>query len=198
MNAVAYPRLIKRVRAVLIDSVLVPVSVVATLILGDALGVAHPTGKLLLLIGPVFVLEPGLVAITGGTVGHHLQGIRVARIGGESNINIFAATLRFVLKIVLGWLSFIFVLTTARHQAVHDLVARSVVIHKDPRGLPAFEVLAERSLDDTIFEYPPGWRRAIVIFGYAIPCDNTRVSRHANSIENSLIRRSPREGGCEA
>jgi len=37
MNAVSYPRLIKRVRAVLIDSVVVPVVTVAVVILGTLL-----------------------------------------------------------------------------------------------------------------------------------------------------------------
>jgi uncharacterized RDD family membrane protein YckC len=181
MNTIAYPRLIKRVRAVLIDSVLVPVAVFGTLILGDALGVSQPYGKALLLLGPIFILEPGLVAFTGGTVGHHLQGIRVTRTDGSSNINILAATVRFVVKLLLGWLSFIFVLTTARHQAVHDLVARSMVVHKDLSGLPAHEVLSERALDRATYVYPPAWRRVIVIVGYAV------LATVALSIASALV-----------
>lgn len=168
MNAITYPRLIKRVRAVLIDYVLVLVSVLGTLILGDALGISHPVGKVMLFLVPIFVLDPGLVAFTGGTVGHHLQGLRVATVDGTRNINIIAATLRFALKAVLGWLSFIVVLTTAKHQAVHDLVARSVVIHKDATGLPAFEVLAERAIENPTYVYPPVWRRVVVILGYVL------------------------------
>src|SRR5262245_37224487 len=90
-----YARLVKRVRAVLIDSVLIPVAAIASLVAGDALGVSDPTAKVLLLVVPVFVLEPLLVATTGGTVGHHLIGLRVTRLDGARRINIFAATLRF-------------------------------------------------------------------------------------------------------
>ena len=168
MTAVAYPRLIKRVRAVLIDSVLLPVAVFGTLIVGDALGVSHPFGKALLILAPIFFLEPGLVAFTGGTVGHHLLKIRITRMDGMRNINILAATVRFVVKLLLGWLSFIFVLTTARHQAVHDLVARSMVIHKDKNRLPAFEILSERTLETDNYVFPPAWRRIAVIVVYAI------------------------------
>lgn len=168
MNAIAYPRLIKRVRAVLVDSVLIPVAAFGTLILGEASGISNPAGKVLLLLGPIFVLEPVLVAFTGGTVGHHLQGIKITTIDGTRNINIIAATLRFIVKIVLGWLSFIVVLISAKHQAVHDLVARSVVIHKDASRLPSFEILPERTLDSTSYVYPPAWRRMIVIIGYYI------------------------------
>lgn len=168
MNTIAYPRLIKRVRAVLIDSVLVPVAVFSTLILGETLGVSHPLGKVMLILAPIFILEPGLVAFTGGTVGHHLMKIRITRTDGKRNINIVAATVRFVVKLLLGWLSFIFVLTTAKHQAAHDIVARSVVIHKNTEGLPAFEVLPERMLDSVAYVYPPAWLRVIVIIAYAI------------------------------
>ena len=111
MSPISYPRLIRRVRAILIDSVLLPITVFGTLILGDALGVTHTYGKVALILVPIFVLEPGLVAVTGGTVGHHLMKIRIATIDGQRNINIFAATLRFLAKLLLGWLSLIFVLT---------------------------------------------------------------------------------------
>ena len=168
MNPIVYPRLIKRVRAVLIDSVLLPVAILVTLLLGNALGVSHPVGKAMLILAPIFILEPGLVAFTGGTVGHHLMKIRITRTDGKRNINIFAAIVRFVVKLLLGWLSFIFVLTTAKHQAVHDLVARSLVIHKDTAGLPAFEALTERAFDNAAYIYPPAWRRVVVAFAYAV------------------------------
>ena len=168
MSPIIYPRLIKRVRAVLIDSVLLPVAILVTLLLGNALGVSHPVGKAMLILAPIFILEPGLVAFTGGTVGHHLMKIRITRTDGKRNINIFAAIVRFVVKLLLGWLSFIFVLTTAKHQAVHDLVARSLVIHKDTAGLPAFEALTERAFDNAAYVYAPGWRRVVVVFVYAV------------------------------
>jgi uncharacterized RDD family membrane protein YckC len=168
MDTLSYPRLVKRVRAVLIDSVLVPLSVLGTLFLGNEAGVSSGVGKVMLLVAPIFVLEPGLVALTGGTIGHHLQRIRVATLDGKRNINIFAATIRFIVKVLLGWLSFIVVLTTTKHQAVHDLLARSVVIHKDITGLPTFEVLQERHVESPAYVYPPAWRRVLVILGYAI------------------------------
>lgn len=167
MTQPAYPRLIKRVRAVLIDSVLMPVVFIGSLILGDALGVTQAYGKLLLIFLPIFVLEPGLVAFTGGTVGHHLIGIRVTRASDARNINIFAALLRFIVKLLFGWLSFIFVLTTRKHQALHDLIAVSRVVHKNPQGLPSFEVLEERKPKIDDFDYPPAWRRVTIIVGYA-------------------------------
>ena len=168
MTNIPYPRLIKRVRAVLIDSVFVPVAMFSTLIIGDALGVTQTFGKAMLLVIPVFIFEPALVAFTGGTVGHHLMKIRITRLDGKSNINIFAATVRFLVKLFLGWLSFIFVLTTKKHQAVHDLLAGSLVVHKNISGLPSYDVLAERKSDTENYVYPPAWRRIVVVITYCI------------------------------
>ena len=178
----------------LIDSVVVPVLAVATLIMGNALGVTEFFGRVLLIAVPVFILEPGLVAFTGGTIGHHLVGLRVRRLSGAGNINLFAATIRTIVKFVLGWLSFIFVLTTERHQAIHDLAARSIVVHRDTAGLPQYDVLSARKVETEGFIYPSGWRRGLVALAYwtlmtvvlstavgvwiAVVCDR-RVSCHS-------------------
>lgn len=162
-----YPRLIRRARAFMFDSVLLPVAVFASLIAGDAAGLSPTWGKVLLIALPIFVLEPLLVALTGGTVGHHLVGLKVTPLSGQGRIGILAATLRFLVKLPLGWLSLMFVLTTRKHQAVHDLVARSIVIHRESAGLPAYDLLAERQPDPQ-YRYPPAWRRLLVILAYFI------------------------------
>jgi uncharacterized RDD family membrane protein YckC len=157
-----YPRFLKRFRAVLIDSVILPVAVIGALIFGNAMGVTSGFGKGMMLLLPLLLLEPAMVAFTGGTIGHHLMKIRVAKMDGSGNINFFSATIRFMMRTLLGGLSLIFVFTTAKHQALHDLMARSVVIHKDPTGLPEYDVLAERKIDLAAYVYPAIWRRVIV------------------------------------
>ncbi len=152
----------------LVDSVLVPVAAFATLIAGDALGVTQPFAKVMLIVMPIFILEPALVAFTGGTVGHHLLKLRITRLDGKGNINILAATARFIVKLLLGSVSLIFVLTTRKHQAVHDLVARSLVVHKDINGLPTYDVLSERKNNTEKYAYPPAWRRVIVAIAYCV------------------------------
>lgn len=166
MAAVYYPRLIKRVRAVLIDSLVVPAAAVASLGIGYALGVTGFAMRVLLVAAPVFVLEPGLVTLTGGTVGHHLVGVRVQKEDRSGNLNILEATIRTVIKFLLGWLSFVFVFTTAKHQAIHDLIAGSVVVHRNTAGLPHHDILAERRVESDRFAYPAGWRRALVALAY--------------------------------
>ena len=58
---------------------------------------------------PLLVLEPGLVAYTGGTIGHHLRGLRVRRVGEDRTLNLVLACVRFLIKFSLWWLSLVFV-----------------------------------------------------------------------------------------
>jgi hypothetical protein len=48
-----------------------------------------------------------------------------------------------------------------------------MVIHKDSSGLPAFEVLSERALDNDSYVYPSRLRRIAVIATYAFLCTVT-------------------------
>jgi uncharacterized RDD family membrane protein YckC len=166
MAVVYYPRLIKRVRAVLIDSLVVPGAAVASLGIGYALGVTDFAMRALLVAAPVFVLEPGLVTLTGGTIGHHLVGVRVQKKDGSRKLNIFEAAVRAGIKFLLGWLSFIFVFTTSKHQAIHDLISGSVVVHRNTVGLPEYEILGERKIESDQFDYPARGKRALVTVGY--------------------------------
>jgi len=168
MSALRYPRLIKRVRAVLIDSVVVPLAAVASFAAGYGLGVTETWARALFVAIPILALEPGLVAWTRGTIGHHIVGIQVTKSDGVSKLNFFVASIRTAVKFILGWFSFIFVLTTSRHQAIHDLVVASVVTHRDVRDLPDFEVLSERHVESEGFVYPPRWRRALIVVGYCL------------------------------
>ncbi|MFO1321595.1 MAG: RDD family protein [Burkholderiales bacterium] len=168
MTAVAYPRLIRRIRASMIDSVAIPVGVIAVVLAGERLGVSGGNGRILLIVVPILVLEPLLVSLTGGTIGHHLLKIRVVTRDGTRNINLAAAMVRFLVKASLGWLSFITVFRTAKHQAIHDWVARTVVILKDAEQLPDHESLSERMPGADAFRYPAVWRRIAVTVAYVV------------------------------
>ena len=167
MSAVAYPRLIKRVRAVLIDSVVVPVAAVAAVAAGYLSGVTGIWERVALVAVPVLLLEPGLVAWTRGTVGHHLVGVQVTRSDG-ARLGFVAATLRAIVKYLLGWFSLIFVLTTEKHQAIHDLAVGSIVTHRDPGAQQAYDVLTERRIENPRFVYPSRLYRSAFILLYAL------------------------------
>lgn len=158
-----YPRLLRRVRAFLIDSVLFIVVIYGWLLSLPALSGSPFLVKMLALVLPLVVLEPALVAFTGGTPGHHAMGLRIRRAARDQNIGILRATVRAILRTLLGWLSFIFVLVTQRHQALHDYFTSTVVVLRRPEALPAHEKFALRTEDHARHAYPSKTRRIAVV-----------------------------------
>ena len=138
-----YPRLYRRIQAAIIDS-----TIFLVILLGAGMILApieiHGGFKFGGVAILLFILEPGLVSITGGTIGHHLRGLRIQDHWYGTNLNIFRATIRFLVKFLLGWLSFVFILLTKKHQAIHDKISGSVVVLRDPAKVPEFEALSER------------------------------------------------------
>ncbi|MEA2564476.1 MAG: hypothetical protein QOH06_5980 [Acidobacteriota bacterium] len=62
------------------------------------------------------------------TVGQRVMGIRVRRYGDtDARIGIFSSYVRFVVKIVLGAISFFTMGSTKQRRAIHDLAAGSVM-----------------------------------------------------------------------
>lgn len=166
--SVTYPRLIRRIQAVLIDFVTFQTVFFGFLILSSKFGVEQQWIKVVIFFAPLVVLEPVMVSVTGGTIGHHITGIRVKSSSRDENINIILATFRTTIKFVFGWLSLIFVLITRRHQAIHDFISRSVVVNKNASRLPAYELLSERVIEQAGYFYPAMIRRVIVIIAYFI------------------------------
>ena len=62
MNDIYYPRLIKRIRAALIDSLLIPIAAIALLIIGTSIGNPAIWMKIALVALPVVILEPGMIS----------------------------------------------------------------------------------------------------------------------------------------
>jgi len=162
-----YPRLIRRIQAVLIDGVIIPVIAIATLVGVSKMGLDGEYAAAAAILS-VFLLEPFLVTTTGGTIGHHLLGIKVVNSKTLSALGIVRATLRFITKTALGLFSLVVVLTSRRHQAVHDYLSGSIVIIKNPGTLPAYEVLKEREVEEKGYIYPSKVRRIVIIILYAI------------------------------
>ena len=62
------------------------------------------------------------------TVGQRLMGLRVRRYGRpDARIGILAAYVRFVVKVLLGAISFFTLGSTKQRRAIHDLAAGSVM-----------------------------------------------------------------------
>ncbi len=148
-----YSTLIRRVQGLLIDSVVVCVVLVVSLVVAGQLKLTNENHAVFIAFIPFVFLEPILVSVTGGTVGRHIIGLRVRKVFEDKNINIFVTVIRSILKILVGTVSLVFVLTTKRHQAIHDLLSRSIVVVKGPEGIPGDEALSEGRSDTENYKY---------------------------------------------
>jgi len=166
---IGYPRISRRLQALMIDGLIVPISAIGALILAPQLGLqgVYAAGTAALV---VFMLEPFLVSVTGGTLAHHLLGLRVVNRRSGGNIGIFAAGVRFLAKTLLGLFSLASILLTKQHQAIHDVLVGSLVVLKHPEQLPAHEVLGERRIEQQEhgYLYPSRARRILMIVIYNV------------------------------
>lgn len=107
-----YPRLVRRVRAVLFATVVFVLLIFGWMLSLPAMVDFDLPVKVAPLVVAFLVLEPGLVAFTGGTLGHHFMGLRVRDATHDRYIGFFRAMGRETLRNLFGWLSFVFVFVT--------------------------------------------------------------------------------------
>jgi uncharacterized RDD family membrane protein YckC len=143
-----YSTFARRMRAMVIDFfVVMSAGIVGMLLLDLVEADLAARAYVILLFGLAFLYDPVLVSTTGATLGHRAVNIRVVDRDADRRIGFVRAVVRFALKVILGFLSFFFLAITRRHQALHDLVMRSVVVVNDPaRAEPGEYVLAKAPL----------------------------------------------------
>jgi len=123
-----YPSLIDRFQSLLIDSILI---ILFMFILSSTIPNFEKfpnTLKILLFFVPWAIYEP-LATTLGFTLGNYISGIRVRRFkNAKMKINFFQSFVRFLIKVLFGWLSIITIFTNKRRRALHDLLSGSVMI----------------------------------------------------------------------
>ncbi|MBR0716321.1 RDD family protein [Bradyrhizobium liaoningense] len=164
-SAPRYARFSRRLRGMLLDwmiamAVLFGAVALASNIRNDtaarALGVAA--------VAVLLLYEPLLVSRFGGTLGHIWTNLRVVDDRG-GNVGFAKAFLRFLIKSLLGWYSFVSMMATRRNQAVHDLLTRSTVQMRDAAKARAGQFIAERQeVNDAVM--PSRLRRTLVTLAW--------------------------------
>ena len=123
-----YPGVSLRVKAVVSDSIVILVLIVAATYLLESFD--HTPGYVrgIVFVG-LFLYDPILTSAYGGTLGHMLFGIRVKRQNNQQRNTFPACTLliRYVVKVVLGWISLLTVGSNKKGKAIHDMLVGSVV-----------------------------------------------------------------------
>ena len=84
--------------------------------------------RIVLFVGLWAVYEPVCTAFAC-TLGNYVKKIRVRQHGANSKkINILQALLRYIIKIGLGWISFLTIHSNKERRAIHDFAAGSVML----------------------------------------------------------------------
>jgi uncharacterized RDD family membrane protein YckC len=164
----AYPRLLRRLQGVFIDGVVIPLAAIGTLVALTYAGVENVWVKVLCPLLVIFLLEPVAVSATGGSIGHHIIGLRVRKEQSDERITLLAAVVRFVVKTFFGLPAFFVAFVSRKRQALHDVVAKSLIVHKSTVGLPPHELLPPRTRTDEHVTYSSIWRRLLVIVLYCV------------------------------
>ena len=164
--AEGYPRLLRRLQGVFIDGVVIPIAAVGSLVALSYAGVESLWIKVGCPLAVIFLLDPVAVSATGGSVGHHVMGLRVRKAGKDERIGLLAAFVRLLVKTFFGIPAFFVAFITRKRQALHDLVAQSLIVHKSLAGLPRYELLPERTRSDEHAAYVSIWRRVLVVLLY--------------------------------
>lgn len=161
-QTVDYPRLGQRLQALLIDSLVLGLLFFSVLFLVRLLKLQNAEIESLLIILLWASFEPLCITLTGGSVGHHLIGLRVRRLTADKPLPLARAYLRFFFKAPLASVSLLSLLLTDKHRALHDFIARSLVVYRQPAFLPADPPDRDR------YEYPSMARRLGVSGGYIL------------------------------
>lgn len=123
-----YPSLLARVQSTFIDLlVIIFLMYLCSVLLGNFDDVPNWI-VIVLLVGIWGLYEPVCVAL-GCTIGNYIIKIRVRQEAKPGQrISLPASFLRYVLKTLLGWISFLTIGSNEQRRAIHDFAANSVVI----------------------------------------------------------------------
>jgi uncharacterized RDD family membrane protein YckC len=123
-----YPLLSERIQSTFIDMIFIVALMFAFSSMLETYENAPDWIRIALFIGIWVIYEPVCTSL-GCTLGNYIKSIRVRRHNDMGKrINIFQALVRYIIKVFLGWLSFVTINTNVEKRAIHDLVAGSLMI----------------------------------------------------------------------
>jgi uncharacterized RDD family membrane protein YckC len=164
----AYARFAPRLRALVIDSIVMMLALVAALVVAVALESDHVGRAVGFTMVALWLLyEPVLVSQAGGTIGHYLCNLRVVDDQSHGNVGFPKAVARVIIKTALGLWSFITMVATRRRQAVHDLFTRSTVQIRDLAKAQPYQYRGELA-EPANPAMPSRGRRLLVIAAYGL------------------------------
>jgi uncharacterized RDD family membrane protein YckC len=123
-----YPELKDRIQSTFIDFFLCLVLLFIAAATIDKYEHVPDWVRIAIFVGLFVVYEPLFIAL-GCNPGNYFKGIRVRKHSDTlKKINILQSVVRYPVKFVLGWVSFLTISSNPQRRAIHDLVAGSVMI----------------------------------------------------------------------
>lgn len=130
MTTPNYPTLPDRIKAVIVDAIVMIVLMLAVTYLFEAIKTTPNMARAIAFLFIFVFYDPIFTSSFGGTIGHMLIGIRVKRDRDQTkNIQFHLAIIRFIIKALLGWISLITVTSNPKRKAIHDIAVKSIVIY---------------------------------------------------------------------
>lgn len=126
-----YPHVSDRVKAAFIDSVVMIIFMIIFTSIFRSMDQVPDWARISAFVFIFGLYDPIFTSSFGGTIGHMVFQIRVKREKDETKNIIFPfAIIRFLFKVLLGWISLLTVGSSKKRKAIHDGIAGSVVVYK--------------------------------------------------------------------
>jgi uncharacterized RDD family membrane protein YckC len=123
-----FPPLSDRIQSTFIDSILLVILMFAFASILDKFENV-PDWVRIVMFATLFVIYEPLCTTLGFTLGNYIKGIRVRKYSNTTKkINFFQAIVRYPVKVVLGWISFLTINSNPHKRAIHDMASGSVMI----------------------------------------------------------------------
>ena len=123
-----YPQLTDRIQSSLIDMILIIILMFLFANILEKFDNVPDWVRIIMFVSLFIIYEPVCMAL-GCTLGNYIKGIRVRKYSDTTKrINLFQAVIRYPIKIILGWISFLTINSNPKRRAIHDLVSGSVMI----------------------------------------------------------------------
>jgi uncharacterized RDD family membrane protein YckC len=165
---VAYASFTARLRALVIDTIVTGSCLAVVMVAGSIASDVPGSGRIMMIavIAIVLLYEPVLVSRRGATVGHRRVRLQVVTASGEFP-GFFRAFARYLIKTLLGLPTFITMMLTRRHQALHDILTATTVRVLNSEEAESYYVSIERPADWMVGG-PSVARRLLVIAGFLV------------------------------
>ena len=128
MKKIEYPGVFLRVKAAVIDAIVLIILIMITSTVFSDIGEVPIYTKMIAFCFIFLGYEPLMLSIFSATFGHRMMSLKVQPDSKDKKLSIISAFFRFVIKALLGWISLLTISSDKKGKAIHDKAVKSVVI----------------------------------------------------------------------